>query len=150
MNKRFVVSVVGLATSLALPTFAQQKETVDQEVRQQIEAAYIQFCDAHNKHDAAAMVTLYAQDGVQIRSWESGGGLVSGQQALEKWYASEFASSPGEFVGKLVQVYPVGDEISAISEWKEWKMGGYKALIYVREGDTWKIRLEYVNLSAPQ
>jgi hypothetical protein len=48
---------------------------------------------------------------------ESDGGLASGQQAIEKRFAVEFASSPGEFVGKLVQVNPVGDEISTISEW---------------------------------
>jgi uncharacterized protein (TIGR02246 family) len=76
-------------------------------VRQQIEAVYTTFDDAQHKHDAAATASLYTQDAVQVRSWESDGGLASGQQAIEKRFAVEFASSPGEFVGKLVQVNPV-------------------------------------------
>jgi uncharacterized protein (TIGR02246 family) len=78
-------------------------------VRQQIEAVLTQFDEAYNKNDAAATAALFAQDAVRILSWESEGGLASGQQAIEKWFASQFASSPGEFVGKLLQVYPVGD-----------------------------------------
>jgi hypothetical protein len=57
-----------------------------------------------------------------------------------------FASSPGEFVGQLVQVYAIGNEMSVIvkgSEGALWK--GYKAWICVRDADTWKIRIEYVN-----
>ena len=86
-------------------------------MRQQIEAVYTTFDDAHHKHDAAATAALYTQDAVQIRSWESDGGIASGQQAIEKRFAVELASSPGEYADKLVQVYPVGDEISAVSQW---------------------------------
>jgi hypothetical protein len=81
---------------------------------------------------------------VLILSWESKGGLASGQQAIEKWFALQFASSPGEVGGKLVQVYPVGDEISAISEWSWGQWKGRQAMIYVRDADTWKIRMEYL------
>jgi hypothetical protein len=38
MKIRFLLALVGLAISFALPGFAQQKDTVDPEVRQQIEA----------------------------------------------------------------------------------------------------------------
>ena len=72
--------------------------------------------------------------------------MVSGQQPIEKRYANMFASSPGEFVGQLVQVYAIGNEMSVIvkgSEGALWK--GYKAWICVRDADTWKIRMEYVN-----
>ena len=51
--------------------------------------------------------------------------MASGQQAIEKRFAVELASSPGEYIDKLVQVYPVGDEICAISE-SGWGVGkGY-------------------------
>jgi len=70
--------------------------------------------------------------------------LASGQQAIEKWFALQVASSPGEFGGKLVQVYPIGSEISAISEWSWGQWKGRQAMIYVRDADTWKIRMEYL------
>jgi hypothetical protein len=78
MKKRLVVPLVGLAFSFALPTFAQEKDTVDPEVRQQIEAVLMKFDEAYNKHDAAEIAALYTQDAVRILSWESEGGLASG------------------------------------------------------------------------
>jgi len=96
-----LLTLVGLAISFALPSIAQDKSAVDPEVRQEIEAVYMKFADAHNKDDAAAIAALYTQDAVRILSWESEGGLTSGQQAIEKWFAAQFASSPGEFGGKL-------------------------------------------------
>jgi len=49
-----LVALVGPAISFAAPAFAQQKETVDPEMRQQIEAVLMKFGEAFNKHDAAA------------------------------------------------------------------------------------------------
>jgi hypothetical protein len=37
---------------------------------------------------------------------ETEGGLASGQPAIEKRYAVNFASTPSNMVTKLVQVYP--------------------------------------------
>jgi hypothetical protein len=37
MKTRSVVALVGMAISFAVPTFAQEQNAVDQEVRQQIE-----------------------------------------------------------------------------------------------------------------
>jgi uncharacterized protein (TIGR02246 family) len=62
-------------------------------VRQEIEAALMKFAEAFNKHDAAAMATLFTLDAVQILDWGSGG-TFSGKQAIEKNYAADFASSP--------------------------------------------------------
>jgi ketosteroid isomerase-like protein len=135
MKVRLVDTLVGLAISFAVPAFAQDKDTVDPEVRQQIEAIYMTNVDAHNKHEAAAVAALYTEDAVQVRAWESEGGLATGQQAIEKRFAVELASSPGEYIDKLVQVYPVGDEICAISQWS-WEVGkGYYARIFNRKRD---------------
>ena len=38
MKMRLLLTLAGLAFSFALPTFAQEENTVDPEVRQQIEA----------------------------------------------------------------------------------------------------------------
>ena len=51
MKIRTVVVLLGLAISFALPISAQQKDTVDPEVRQQFEAVLRQFDEAYNKQD---------------------------------------------------------------------------------------------------
>jgi hypothetical protein len=79
-------------------------------------------------------------------NWSDSDDTVSGQQAIEKTYAAEFASSPVEFAGKLVQVYAIGNQMSAISEWSIGLFKGYIVRIYVRDADTWKIRLEYIQV----
>jgi hypothetical protein len=48
------LTLIWLAISLALPTFAQEQSAVDPETRQEIEAVAMQFVEAYSKHDAAA------------------------------------------------------------------------------------------------
>jgi hypothetical protein len=75
-----------------------------------------------------------------------GGGLASGKQAIDKKYAAELASGPS-IGGKIVQVHSIGNDICAITEWSLGihTIGHYAVLIYVREGDHWRIRIHYVN-----
>jgi ketosteroid isomerase-like protein len=109
MKMRLLPALATLAIGFVVPALAQEQNTVDPEVRQQIEAAVMKFDEAFNKHDAAAIAALYTQDTVQVGFWTGEGDtVVSGQQAVEKTYAVEFASSPGKLVGKLVQVYAIG------------------------------------------
>jgi uncharacterized protein (TIGR02246 family) len=141
MKIRCLLALVGLAISFALPTFAQEKNTVDPQVRQQIEAVFMKFQEAYNKHDAAAMAALHTQDAVEVRSWQ---GLASGREAIEKRFAGDFASSPGKMVNELVQVYAIGNDICAISDTRVGESKGHAVTIYVREGDDLKIRMAYV------
>jgi uncharacterized protein (TIGR02246 family) len=151
MKKRSLVPLVGLAMSFALPTFAEEQNTVDPEVRQQIEAVMMRFDEAYNKNDAAAVAALFTQHAVQVWTWVSGAGATaSGQEAIERRYRVHFPK-PGNFSAKLLQVYAIDkdieNEICAISEIYHvyLKRKGYSVRIYVREGDTWKIRMEYAN-----
>jgi ketosteroid isomerase-like protein len=146
MKNRSIAAILGLVISFALPAFSQGQNTVEPEVRQQIEAAYTKFAEAFNKHDAAAIAALHTEDAVQVWNYDNRG-TASGQQAIEKRYADEIASNPGNLVEKLVQLYGIGDEITAISEWSKGVWKGYKVRIYVRDLDTWKIRMEYAILS---
>jgi hypothetical protein len=98
MKMRLLVTLAGFAIGFVLPVLAQEQNMVDPEVRQQIEAVLKMREEAINKNDAAAVAALYTQYAASIRSWESEGGLASGQQAIEKRYATELASSPGELV----------------------------------------------------
>jgi ketosteroid isomerase-like protein len=137
-----LVALVGSAISLSLPALAQQQRAVDPEVRKQIEALSTQFDDAYNKHDAAAVAALYSPDAVELRSWR---GLLSGQEAIRRTYALDFASSTGKMATEVVQVSPLGDAFYEIanSNYGEWI--DHSVTIYVRDGDTWKIRMIYAN-----
>jgi hypothetical protein len=50
MKMRLLPTLVGLAIGFAVPAIAQEPNTVDQEVRQQIEAVHMKFDEACNKH----------------------------------------------------------------------------------------------------
>jgi ketosteroid isomerase-like protein len=68
----------------SVPALAQEQNTVDPEVRQQIEAAVMKFDEAFNKHDAAAIAALYTQDTVQVGFWTGEGDtVVSGQERID-------------------------------------------------------------------
>jgi len=58
MKIRLVVALAGLAMSFALPAFAQQKDTVDPKIEQQIRVLAAKYDEAINKQDAAAVAAL--------------------------------------------------------------------------------------------
>jgi hypothetical protein len=105
---RLLLALAGLAIGYAAPALAQDRNTVDPQVRQEIEAALIKFEEAFNKHDAAAIADLFTLDAVQVWARETAGGVASGQQAIKKRYEAELAASPDIIRRKLVQVYPIG------------------------------------------
>ena len=66
MKKHVLLALVGLATGFVVPAFAQEKDTVDPQIRQQLEALSKKFDDASNKADAPALATLFTQDAVEV------------------------------------------------------------------------------------
>jgi len=149
MKLRLLPAIAGLASCLVLPSIAEEQNAVDPEVRQQIEAAVLKYQEACNNYDAAATAALFTLDAVEVVGAEmaDAGSLASGREAIEKRYATHFASSPSKSSLKLVQVYAIGSEVCAISERSHgFRIGkGYQATIYVREADDWKIRMAYSN-----
>ena len=135
-----------LAFGFVFSILAEEQRAVDPQDRQQIEAIFMKFQEAYNKHDAAAIAALHTQDAIEVRSWVSaGGGLFSGRQVIEEMFKADFASNPGKMVNHLVQLYAIGD---AICEIADTEVGGRKAqivVIYVRDGDAWKRRMTYIN-----
>ena len=76
--------------------------------------------------------------------WGSEGGNASGQQAIKKRDEAEASESSGtNMIHKLVQVYPVGDDICAFTDYSVMMWKGHRLMIYVRDADTWKIRMAY-------
>jgi uncharacterized protein (TIGR02246 family) len=115
----------------------------DPEVRQQIEAVLRQFDEAFNKHDAAAIAALFTPEAVEMFPFEAPT-TISGQQAIQKRYEAEASeSSASNMTHKLVQVYPVGDDICAFTDYSVMMWKGHSLVVYVRDADTWKIRMSY-------
>jgi ketosteroid isomerase-like protein len=148
MRLRLLPAIAGLAVGLILPATAQEQNTVDPEVRQQIEALVVNLDEAYNKSDAPAVAALFAPDAVEVWYGQPEGGLASGQQAIEKRYAGELGPSPHHLSHKLLQAYPIGSDICAIMEWSLPPMdtiGHHCVAIFGRDADTWKIRVSYAN-----
>src|SRR6516225_3862816 len=70
MKRRLVVSLVGLAISFALPTYAQQKDLADPQTTQKLLALTEADEEAHNDHDPAACAALFTRDGFFLRRGE--------------------------------------------------------------------------------
>ena len=82
MKRRLVVSIVGLAISFALPTYAQQKDLADPQTTQKILAIGKAFDEAHSDNDAAVVAALYTRDAVL----DTSEGPIIGRQAIHKYY----------------------------------------------------------------
>jgi ketosteroid isomerase-like protein len=61
-----------VAISFALPTFAQQEDTVDPQSRQELEAVDAKLDQAIDKNDAAAAAALFTEDAILMLPLEFG------------------------------------------------------------------------------
>jgi hypothetical protein len=69
---RLLLVLAGLTIGYVVPSLAQDRNTVNPQVRQEIEEALVKFQEAFNKHDASAMATLFTPDAVQVLDWGEG------------------------------------------------------------------------------
>jgi hypothetical protein len=76
MKTRLLFALAGLAVSFALPTFAQQTNTPDPQLRQRLIALIQKHNDAIMNNDAAAVAALYTEYGVLVE--QRGADLRSG------------------------------------------------------------------------
>ncbi len=160
MKIRSLLTLVGLAVSFALPTFAQQKDTGGSRIVQQrnllgVPDAVAEFDELHhkleeayNKNDAAAVVALFTEDAVLVTA----DGVFSGRQHIEERYTDAFQRSPiTDFVcsHERYHLNAIDNAVWSAGEWAsafQSQRGpafarGYWSAIYFPEGDAWKIRL---------
>jgi len=149
MKIRSVVAFVGLAISLALPTFAQQKETVDPKILEQLDADGKKFAEACDNNDAAAVAALFTEDAIFVTDT----GPIYGREAIEKQYAEWFKGAhASDTISKRdpnsVRVVGTADNIASSGEWSQtWQaqgqkpvhIKGYWSVIDTRVGDAWRI-----------
>ena len=156
MNTRSVVALLGLAICFALPTFAQQKEAVDPQLRQKLVDAIKKHTDALDKNDAAAVAANFTEDGILVTP----GGTIFGREAIEKHYADDFKQGfhSSNNLAPVDEDSPHmttdGKQMWATGSWtatiqgKDWgpiPAKGYWSVI--REGDDWKIRMLAFNVT---
>jgi ketosteroid isomerase-like protein len=158
MKIRFLLALVGLAISFALPTLAQQTNTPDPELRQMIDAFAKKYAEAVNNNDATAIASLYTEDGVFVTSE----GPKYGREVIEKFYAdlfrhfhfSNYSSKADQYSPHLIGT--TGNETLEIGEWgctvegnggSPVQLKGYYSSIYIRAGSDWKISMVTSNMT---
>jgi hypothetical protein len=152
MKTLLAVAIVGLAIGFSMPAHAQNKDTVDPKIAQQrnllgdpnalgeFGALGIKVDEAFKNNDAGAVAALFTEEGVLVAS----DGMFFGRQAIEKRYADTFQRWPiTTFSGQRSCLNAIDNAAGPKFE------RGYWSAIYVREGDTWKIRLLTIS-DAPQ
>ena len=153
MKMSSVVALVGLAITFALPALTQQKDTLDPQLRQVADALSKKFDEAYDNNDAAAVAALFTQDAVLVTAQ----GPIYGREAIEKHYAALFqkvhfsnhVAKPDQYSPHIIDT--AGNEMWWNGEWNVTLQGqtggpkqakGYWTSIVVREGDTWKDRMQ--------
>ena len=157
MNTRSVVALLGLAICFTLPTFAQQTNTPDPQLRQKLVDAIKKHTDALDKNDATAVAANFTEDGILVTP----NGPIFGREAIEKKYAEDFKqgfrSSKNTATPDDDSPHIIGtgsNEMWATGKWtatvqgKDWgpaEATGYWSVF--REGDDWKIRMLAFNVT---
>lgn len=158
MKIRLLLALAGFAISCAVPTFAQQTNTPDSQIAHQRDlrgdpkalgdfgALGLKMDEALNKNDAAALAALFTEDAVLVAP----DGMFLGRQAIQKRYADTFQRWPiTTSSGQGSCLNAIDNAVWSTGKWwstRQCQTGpkfenGFWSAIYVREGDTWKIRM---------
>ena len=158
MKIRLLITVAGLAIGFAVPTFAQQTNTPDPQLRQRLVALIKNYDEVFNKNDAPALAVFFTEDAVFVTET----GPIYGREAIVKHFADLFQKVHfSDHIGKPDEYSPhiigtAGNEVWASGGWSATIKGqdfgptqikGYWSVI--REGDDWKIRMLTTNVSPP-
>ena len=134
MKTRLLITLAGLAISLASPTFAQQTNTPDPQFRQRLLALIEKHSDAMNKNDAAAAAASYTEDGVFLNDK----GPIKGREAIEKWYADLFQKL--HFSDHVITVDQDSPRIIGTDGKEMWATGEWSSTIQAQNSDPVQIK----------
>jgi uncharacterized protein (TIGR02246 family) len=160
MKVRSLMTLVGLAICFAFPTLGQQKYVADSPVVGQrdllgnVEAIgefddlHRKLDEAYDKNDAAAVATLFTEDGLFVGP----DGMFSGRQNIETRHTETFKGSPIiEFncSRERRHLNAIDNAVWSAGQWASTSQSqhgpvfawGCWTAIYVREGDVWKFRM---------
>ena len=117
MKTRSLLSLAGLAIGFALPSFAQQKDSVDPKVDQQVRALASKYDEAFNRTDAVVVAALYTEDAV----FETPSGAFHGREAIEEENAKHYFEQDHSksLVTVVDKVSGAGMEVRATGRWSD-------------------------------
>ena len=147
MVMHLFVIVPVLAMGLAVPAAAEQ------DVQQIGQSVLDAWNKATQQKDVVGRSALYAEDAIKVTPE----GLISGRAAIQKSDTEEFKTFTQE-PSKLERVIMLGNEIMlSVGTWRGTysspdgpvSMKCYWSDISVRDGNTWKSRLETYNVTPP-
>ena len=153
MKIRLLLALQGSVIGFVVPTVAQQKETLNPQIVEQLNALRDKSNEAFENGDAAALAALYTDDAVEVTNE----GLIYGREAIEKHSAgvcqklhfSNHIAKPDQYSPHIVGT--AGNEMWWNGGWNVTLQGqtcgpkqakGYWTSIVAREGDTWKDRMQ--------
>ena len=129
MKIPLVVALVGAAISFAVPTFAQQRNTPNPQLRQRLLAVIEKHADAMNKNDAAAAAASFTEDAVYLTDR----GPIKGREAIEKMYADLFQKL--HFSDHVITVDQDSPRIIGTDGKEMWATGGWSSTIQAQNSD---------------
>jgi uncharacterized protein (TIGR02246 family) len=156
MKIRLLIALVGLAISFAVPTFAQQTNIPNPQLRQRLVDVIKKHGDAMNNNDATAAAACFTEDAVYVTD----SGPINGREAIEKWYAGLFHKV--HFSDHIITIDEDSPHIIGTDGKEMWATGGWSTIIkgenfgptqikgywsVIREGDDWKIRMLTSNIT---
>lgn len=136
------LSIAVLAAGLAGPVLAQQRETTQQEARQQVEAFTRSWVDAYNRGDGQAIAAMEAPRAIGVTDR----GILSGTQKIEQIIRNE-ASMGGKVTNVRVDdvrmlganaAVAVGPYTVTYSSPRSVTIQGTWMRVLERQGRAWK------------
>ena len=99
---------------------------------------------AQDRHDAAAIAALFTEGGVIV----SPEGILSGRQAIEKFYRDTFnaAAVSGSAI-KTTELHVAGDLAWAVGQWRNNTQQGNWGSVDERRGGAWQLRMLTFNVT---
>jgi ketosteroid isomerase-like protein len=122
MKIRLLLAFVGLAIGLAAPTLAQQKDTIDSQIAEQVTK---KIDEGFNNGDAAGVGALFTEDAVFVTPQ----GPIFGREAIEKLFEGMFQQGHySNHLNKDDQGSPhtigtAGNEVWRTGEWSSTLQG---------------------------
>jgi len=161
MKIRLFLALVGLAIGFVVPTFAQQTNTPDPQLRDALAALNKKMDDGFVNNDAAALAALYAKDAVIV---DHVTGPIYGREAVEKHFADIFKrlrfskhltnqeqNSPHAIDTAGNELWSTGefDQTFQVENGSPLRINGHFLNILVRDGDALKIKVDTYNFTGP-
>src|SRR5271166_6486459 len=86
MKKTLILTILGLAATLAFPSFAQQSDVADFQTTKSFFKSFEAYDRTFNNNDAAAIAAYYTRNAVLVTPE----GPIMGREAIQKWYLDLF------------------------------------------------------------